>query len=67
MGEETICPSIWHNEYADVFTAFDYLERNILPHSGGWADQPAKLMELVQIVADETATIMARKKKKPGG
>jgi len=53
-GEFTKCPSLWYNEYRVVFDAYVYwVDRNTLPHSGGWADQPARLMSLVDIVASE--------------
>ena len=52
-GEITECPSKWFNEYALVFETHSYLDRGVLPHSGGWADQPAKLMMLAGFVASE--------------
>jgi len=47
------CPLMWARDYSVVFTAAHWLERGVLPHAGGWADQPAVLMELAGIVIDE--------------
>jgi len=47
------CPMIWAREYAIVFTAAAWMDRGVLPHSGGWADQPAVLMQLAQVALDE--------------
>jgi len=38
-----------------VFRAANFAEKNILPHSGGWADQPAKLMRYIEIINLERA------------
>jgi hypothetical protein len=52
-GYETECPVQWIAEYSLVFRAYNYSEQGILPHSGGWADQPAKLMDMIAIVKRE--------------
>lgn len=47
------CPIMWAQEFGVVFTAAAWLDRGVLPHAGGWADQPALLMSLAQVVLDE--------------
>jgi len=49
-GEETECPVLFINEYAEAFKARKMLEKGILPHSGGYAEQPALLMRCVNII-----------------
>jgi len=43
----------WINEFSQVFIAANHAEKGTLPHAGGWADQPAKLMRFVDIVMAE--------------
>jgi len=50
MGEETKCPVLFYAEFDHVFSAYKYHKEGILPHSGGWADQPANLMAFVEII-----------------
>jgi len=50
MGEETKCPVLFYAEFNHVFSAYKYHKEGILPHSGGWADQPANLMAFVEII-----------------
>jgi len=47
------CPVLWLEEYAQVVRAHIYLEKGILPHAGGWAEQPAILMQLVEVFKNE--------------
>ncbi len=47
------CPMIWALEYHPVFEAANWMDQGVLPHSGGWADQPAALMALAKVVQDE--------------
>jgi len=56
-GEHTECPVLIANENSDVFRAYNYAEKGILPHSGGWAEQPAVLMRLVNIVKEVSANV----------
>lgn len=43
------CPVLWLDDYTQVVRAHQYLDKGILPHSGGWAEQPAVLMQLVDV------------------
>jgi hypothetical protein len=42
------CPVLWLDKYSQVIKAYQYEERGILPHSGGWADQPALMMQMTE-------------------
>ena len=42
------CPVLWIDEFATVIRTHIYLEKGILPHAGGWAEQPAVLMQLAE-------------------
>jgi hypothetical protein len=44
---------LWLDEYAQVIRTHLHLEKGILPHSGGWAEQPAVLMQLVETFKSE--------------
>lgn len=43
------CPVLWLEEFDTVVRTHVYLEKGILPHGGGWAEQPAVLMGLAEI------------------
>jgi hypothetical protein len=43
------CPVLWLDEYGQVVRAHLHLKQGILPHSGGWAEQPGILMQLVEV------------------
>jgi len=47
------CPVVYVDEYALAFKAHVWAKRGFLPFSGGWAEQPAKLMEQVSIIMHE--------------
>jgi len=47
------CPVMYIHEFTDVFLAFNHYQQGYLPHSGGWADQPALLMHYMSIVTSE--------------
>lgn len=47
------CPVLWLDEYAPVVRTHLYLEKGILPHAGGWSEQPAVLMMLAEIFKSE--------------
>jgi len=49
-GEETECPVLYLKQFAPVFIAYNEIEEYGLPHSGGWAEQPAKLMQYVKLI-----------------
>jgi len=49
------CPVMWINEYAVVFEAYNFMEKGFLPYRGGWAEQPAILMQYVDIVGEVVA------------
>lgn len=42
------CPVLWLEDYAVIARAYLYQEKGFLPHAGGWADQPAVLMQLLE-------------------
>ena len=42
------CPVLWLPEMMQVIHAHRYASQGILPHAGGWADQPAVLMQMVE-------------------
>ena len=48
------CPVLWLDEYAQVVRTHLYLGKGILPHAGGWSEQPAVLMLLVEIFKMES-------------
>lgn len=61
------CPVLWLDEYVQVVRAHLYLDKGILPHAGGWADQPAALMQLVEIFRGElTRAELAKMRAKSG-
>ena len=43
------CPITYGEEFSLVMLASVENKKGRLPHAGGWADQPAKLMELMRI------------------
>lgn len=43
----------WIDEFYLVFKSVNLYEKGVLPFSGGWAEQPAKLMRFVEIVNQE--------------
>ena len=47
------CPVLWLDEYAQVVRTHLYQDKGILPHSGGWAEQPAVLMQLAEVFRAE--------------
>jgi len=49
----TECPVLWYPEFEVVFRGYEWLKLNKFPHGGGWADQPAVLMQLMEHVAAE--------------
>ena len=53
IENESVCPVQFISEFNDVFKAVNYLEKNILPNSGGWTDQPAKLMVFANVAQIE--------------
>jgi len=48
----TVCPSLLVNELSEVFRAYSWHKSGHLPHSGGYAEQPHKLMEMLYIIDD---------------
>lgn len=38
------------HELAGWLQGFDLLERGLLPHAGGWADQPAPWIDALEVV-----------------
>jgi len=54
-GYVTICPVQWYKEMQVVFSAAKHYNNGFLPNAGGWADQPAKLMEFIKIANAEKA------------
>lgn len=42
-----VCPVTYSREFGMVVFSVEQAKKNHLPHSGGWADQPAVLMELM--------------------
>jgi len=49
------CPVMYVSDYGVVFQSYIWAKRGFLPHDGGWADQPARLMQGVDIVWDVVA------------
>ena len=52
----TECPVLSYGELSIVFEAAKQYNKGVMPHSGGWADQPAKLMRFISIVNAEKAS-----------
>jgi len=49
-GEHTLeCPVVHIGEFITVFRAINWISKGVLPNAGGWADQPAKLIEFIEI------------------
>jgi len=46
---------MWVDECAEAFDAYLWSEKGILPYSGGHAEQPALIMQAIDIVAAEHA------------
>jgi len=49
-GIDSKCPAQDFDELGHAFETAHNLTNNILPHSGGYYDQPAKLMQYVKII-----------------
>jgi len=49
------CPVLWQSEFAQVIHAHVWNDKGVLPHEGGWADQPAVLMGLAGIFSQEVS------------
>jgi len=47
------CPVKFINENPLLFHAVLYKESGVLPNSGGWAEQPAKLMKYIGYIVSE--------------
>jgi hypothetical protein len=44
---------LWLEELTQVARGHLFMQKGILPHSGGWADQPAVLMQLIERFSNE--------------
>lgn len=51
------CPVLWLQELAHIARAYLFSEKGILPHTGGWADQPGVLMQLVERFSSEVKRV----------
>lgn len=49
------CPVLWLQDYAQVARSHLFMQKGILPHDGGWADQPAVLMQLTETFSNGVA------------
>jgi len=59
------CPfKIVTRQSADFIRAFNFYERGYLPNTGGWLDQPAKLLDAFEVIARELKKIEAEKLRK---
>jgi len=47
------CPVLWIPQLSHVIRGHLFAEKGILPHAGGWADQPAVLMQLIEKFTSE--------------
>jgi len=64
VGHETdVCPVMWINEYSSAFDAYLWSDKGMLPFRGGWADQPAMLMQCVDIISAEHNKAMKERTK----
>jgi len=50
----------WFNE---VFRAYQWLQKGYFPSPGTWADQPAKLIDLVEVIDRANASADAHERK----
>jgi hypothetical protein len=50
----------YFGQFSTVFNAVNYYDKGHLPHSGGWAEQPAALMMMVETVVQERFDIKRR-------
>lgn len=44
------CPVKWLIERGELFQAFQWIEKGIMPYAGGYMEQPAALMEAISII-----------------
>jgi hypothetical protein len=51
------CPVLWLSEYVSIIRAHMFLQKGALPHTGGWADQPAVLMQLTEKFTSEAGRV----------
>jgi hypothetical protein len=61
------CPVVYLSEYSIVFETVRWLERGVLPYSGGWMEQPARLMDMVAVVHDEESKFMRKQQEQLNG
>jgi hypothetical protein len=47
------CPVLWLQDFLPIIRAHLFMGKGILPHAGGWADQPAVLMQLTEKFSSE--------------
>ena len=54
-GHATRCPVIDAQEIGDYFQVFRYWNKGHYPNSGTWADQPYKLVRMMECIDEQTA------------
>ena len=54
-GHATRCPVIDATEVSDYFQIFRYWNKGHYPNSGTWADQPYKLVRMMECIDEQTA------------
>jgi len=48
------CPVGWQLDYNSAFEGYNWMEKGVMPSSGGWLDgQPAILLDAMDIIAYE--------------
>jgi len=47
------CPVMYYSEYAPIFSSYNAYKDGFLPISGGYLEQPANLMDCIDIVKGE--------------
>jgi len=51
------CPVMYTVDYSFLFTSFVWVERGLLPFTGGWAEQPTNLIDGLDIIFAESAAL----------
>ena len=59
------CPfKVVTRESADFIRAFNFYELGYLPNTGGWLDQPAKMLDAFEVITKELKKIEDEKSRK---
>jgi len=64
VEESVHCPVLSIPEFTDEFEAFYFFGKNLLPYSGGYREQPARLITGLRVIANAQQQLVAEQKNK---